>query len=315
MNVIWHFPTGPGLMRRLAALGGQGGPGLSVSVCEPADRERFRALLPRAEVIWHLLEPLTAEVIGSAPRLRLIQKIGVGVNTIDVEAARRRGVAVCNMPGTNAQAVAEMTLLLMLGALRRANRLDAAARTAWRLPPVFQDQSGEVHGRTVGLVGYGAVPRRLAPVLRALGARVLYASRSPKPDAAGERAPLDALLRTSDIVSLHVPLAPDTARLIDARAIARMKPGAVLVNTARGGLVDEAALADALRTGRLGAAGLDVFETEPADVGNPLFDLDNVVCSPHVAWLTRETLERSLATAVENCRRLAAGEHLLHRVA
>ena len=312
MNVIWHFPTGPGLTRRLAVLGGQG---LSVSVCEPANRERFRALLPRVEVIWHLLEPLTAEIIGSAPRLRLIQKIGVGVNTIDVDAARRRGVAVCNMPGTNTQAVAEMTLLLMLGALRRANRLDAAARAAWRLPPVFQDQSGEVHGRTVGLVGYGAVPRRLAPVLRALGARVLYASRRPKPDAAGERAPLDALLRTSDVVSLHVPLAPDTARLIDARAIARMKPGAVLVNTARGGLVDEAALVDALRTGRLGAAGLDVFETEPADVGNPLFDLDNVVCSPHVAWLTRETLERSLATAAENCRRLAAGEDLLHRVA
>lgn len=312
MNVIWHFPAAPSLTRRLAALGGQG---LSVSVCEPADRERFRALLPRAEVIWHLLEPLTAETIGSAPRLRLIQKIGVGVNTIDVDAARRRGVAVCNMPGTNAQAVAEMTLLLMLGALRRANRLDAAARTAWRLPPVFQDQSGEVHGRTVGLVGCGAVPRRLAPVLRALGARVLYASRRPKPDTAGERAPLDALLRSSDVVSLHVPLAPDTARLIDARAIARMKPGAVLVNTARGGLVDEAALADALRTGRLGAAGLDVFETEPAGAGNPLFDLDNVVCSPHVAWLTRETLERSVATAAENCRRLAAGEDLLHRVA
>lgn len=312
MNVFCHHPAGPGLTRRLAVLGEQR---LSVSVCEPADRERFRALLPRAEVIWHLLEPLTAEIIGSAPRLRLIQKIGVGVNTIDVDAARRRGVAVCNMPGTNAQAVAEMTLLLMLGALRRANRLDAAARTAWRLPPVFQDQSGEVHGRTVGLVGCGAVPRRLAPVLRALGARVLYASRRPKPDTAGERAPLDALLRSSDVVSLHVPLAPDTARLIDARAIARMKPGAVLVNTARGGLVDEAALADALRTGRLGAAGLDVFETEPAGAGNPLFDLDNVVCSPHVAWLTRETLERSVATAAENCRRLAAGEDLLHRVA
>ena len=116
-------------------------------------------------------------------------------------------------------------------------------------------------------------------------------------------------------MSLHVPLAPDTARLVDAAAIARMKPGAVLVNTARGGLVDETALAAALRTGRLAAAGLDVFETEPAAAGNPLFALDNVVCSPHVAWLTRETLERSLAVAVENCRRLAAGADLLHRVA
>ena len=312
MNVIWHYPAGPDLTGRLAALDDRG---LSVTVCEPADRDRFRKLLPAAEAIWHLLEPLTAEVIASAPRLRLIQKIGVGVNTIDLDAARRGGVAVCNMPRTNTQAVAEMTLLLMLSALRRANRLDAAARAGWHLPPAFQDDAGEVCGRTVGLVGYGAIPGRLAPMLQAMGARVLYASRSPKHDAAGERVTLDALLAASDIVSLHVPLAADTERLIDAAAIARMKPGAVLVNTARGGLVDEAALVEALRSGRLGAAGLDVFEVEPAAAGNPLFDLDNVVCSPHVAWLTRETLERSLAVAVENCRRIEAGEDLLHRVA
>ena len=312
MNVIWHYPAGPDLTRRLAAVGDQG---LSVSVCEPADQDRFRGLLPATEAIWHLLEPLTAEIIASAPRLRLIQKIGVGVNTIDLEAARRGGVAVCNMPGTNTQAVAEMTLLLMLSALRRANRLDAAARDGWGLPPAFQDHAGEVCGRTAGLVGYGAVPHRLAPMLRAMGARVLYASRGPKPDAAGERVTLEALLAASDIVSLHVPLAPDTERIIDADAIARMKRGAILINTARGALVDEAALVEALRSGRLGAAGLDVFETEPADAGDPLFQLDNVVCSPHVAWLTRETLDRSLAVAVENCRRVEAGQDLLHRVA
>ena len=312
MNVIWHYPAGPDLTGRLAALDDRG---LSVTVCEPADRDRFRELLPAAEAIWHLLEPLTAEIIASAPRLRLIQKIGVGVNTIDLKAARGSGVAVCNMPETNSQAVAEMTLLLMLSALRRVNRLDAAARAGWHLPAAFQDHAGEVCGRTVGLLGYGAVPGRLAPMLQAMGARVLYASRNPKPDAAGERVPLDALLAASDIVSLHVPLAPETERIIDAAAIARMKPGAVLVNTARGGLVDEAALVEALRSDRLGAAGLDVFEVEPAAASNPLFDLDNVVCSPHVAWLTRETLERSLAVAVENCRRIEAGEDLLHRVA
>ena len=312
MNVIWHYPAGPDLTRRLAALDDRG---LTVTVCEPGDRDGFRSLLPGTEAIWHLLEPLTAEIIASAPRLRLIQKIGVGVNTIDLEAARRGGVAVCNMPGTNTQAVAEMTLLLMLSALRRANRLDAAARAGWHLPPAFQDHAGEVCGRTVGLVGCGAVPGRLAPMLQAMGARVLYASRSPKPDAVGERVTLDALLAASDIVSLHVPLAPETERLMDADAIARMKPGSILVNTARGGLVDEAALVEALRSGRLGAAGLDVLETEPATAGNPLFDLDNVVCSPHVAWLTRETLARSLAVAVENCRRIEADEDLLHRVA
>lgn len=313
MRVVYHHAAGPGLTARFAELGREG---LAVAVCAPSDRERFRRLRPGMEALWHLLEPVTAEDVAAAPRLRLIQKIGVGVNTIDLAAARRRGVAVCNMPGTNTQAVAEMTLLLMLGALRHVSRLDAATRAGqgWRLPADLQDRYGELRGRTVGLVGYGAVPRRLAPVLQALGARVLFASRSGKPDAAGERRPLGELLTESDVVSLHVPLTPETERLIDRDAIARMKPGAVIVNTARGGLIDEAALVAALRAGRVAAAGLDVFEAEPTPAGSALLALDNVVCTPHLAWLTRETLERSIAVAVENCRRLASGEDLLHRV-
>ena len=313
MNVTYHYSAGPRLTSRLAALERDG---LSVSVCAMPDRARFAELLPATEALWHLLVPVTAEVLAAAPRLRLVQKIGVGVNTIDLEAARGRGVAVCNMPGTNTRAVAEMTLLLMLGALRRVSQLDAATRTGrgWKLPAALQDSYGEVGGRTVGLVGYGAVPSRLAPVLQALGARVLFACRSEKPTAVGERRSLIALLAESDIVSLHVPLTPETERLIDADAITRMKPGAVIVNTARGALIDEAALVAALRTGRLGAAGLDVFEAEPTPAGSALLALDNVVCTPHLAWLTQETLERSIAVAVENCRRLAAGEDLLHQV-
>ena len=313
MKVIYHYSAGPRLARRLAALERDG---LSVSICAMADHGRFAELIGGAEALWHLLEPVTAEVIAAAPRLRLVQKIGVGVNTIDLDAARRAGIAVCNMPGTNTQAVVEMTLLLMLGALRRVSQLDTATRAGqgWGLPAALQDHYGEVHGRTVGLVGYGAVPSRLAPVLQAMGARVLFASRGPKPDAVGERRPLDALLAESDVVSLHVPLAPDTERMIDADAIARMKPGAVIVNTARGALIDEAALVEGLRSGHVAAAGLDVFEAEPVAAGNPLLALDNVVCMPHVAWLTGETLERSLAVAVDNCRRMEAGEPLLHRV-
>ena len=313
MNVVYHYSAGPGLTRRLAALEREG---LSVSVCAMSEHARFAELLPATEALWHLLEPVTADVVAAAPRLRLVQKIGVGVNTIDLEAARRNGIAVCNMPGTNTQAVAEMTLLLMLGALRRISQLDAATRAGrgWQLPADLQDNYGEVCGRTVGLVGYGAVLSRLAPVLRALGARVLFASRGEKPNAVGERRPLADLLAESDVISLHVPLTPETERLIDAEAIARMKPGAVIVNTARGALIDEAALVDALRAGRIGAAGLDVFEAEPTPPGSALLALDNVVCTPHLAWLTRETLERSLAVAIENCRRLAAGDELLHRV-
>jgi phosphoglycerate dehydrogenase-like enzyme len=220
------------------------------------------------------------------------------------------------MPGTNSRAVAEMTLLLMLAALRKICWFDARTREGrgWPLPPEIQDGLGEIAGRTVGLVGYGAVPRLLAPVLGAMGAKVLYTAQSAKPDAAAEWRTLDDLLAESDVVSLHVSLTEKTQGLIGAQALARMKPGAILVNTARGALVDERLLADALRSGRLGAAGLDVFAEEPAGRDNPLFSLPNVVLAPHAAWLTMETLERSLAVAIENCRRLRAGTPLRHRV-
>jgi phosphoglycerate dehydrogenase-like enzyme len=270
-----------------------------------------------AEVLWHALEPVTEAVIEASPRLRLIQKIGVGVNTIDLESARRHDVCVCNMPGTNSRAVAEAALALMLAALRRLPSFDAATRRGkgWDWDPRLQDHLLELGGRCVGLVGYGSVPRILAPILRALGAEVIYHAPNPKPDAVGEFCTLPELLARADVVSLHVPLEEETRHLIDAKALAAMKEGAVLVNTARGGLVDECALIEALETGRLRAAGLDTFAQEPTPADNPLLRLDNVVVMPHLAWLTVDTLERSVGVAVENCRRLAAGEPLLHRVA
>jgi phosphoglycerate dehydrogenase-like enzyme len=167
----------------------------------------------------------------------------------------------------------------------------------------------------VGLIGYGAVPRALAPALLALGCRLLYTARTPHPDAAAQWRLLPSLLAEADIVSLHVPLTPETERLIDATALARMKPGAVLVNTARGGLVDQTALLAALQKGQLGAAGLDVFAEEPPAPGDPLLALPNVVLTPHIAWLTTGTFDRSLSLAAENCHRLADGRPLLHRVA
>jgi phosphoglycerate dehydrogenase-like enzyme len=314
MKVLFRFDPGPALERRLADLSAEG---LEIAHCpEGAQEDRFFALLREAEVLWHVLEPITAGVLAEAPALRLIQKIGVGVNTIDLETARSRGIAVCNMPETNSQAVAEMTLALMLAVLRRLPVLDRATRrgAGWDLPAAIRDDLGEVAGKTVGLVGYGAVPARLAPVLRALGARALYAARSPRPEAAAEWRALPDLLALSDIVSLHLPLTAETEQLIDAAALDRMKPGAVLINTARGGLVDEPALLAALKDGRLRAAGLDVFADEPAATDNPLLALDNVVLAPHLAWLTMETLERSLAVALDNCRRLAEGRDLVHRV-
>jgi phosphoglycerate dehydrogenase-like enzyme len=310
MKVVFHYAAGPDLAARLGAL-----PGLRVTVCPEADDAGFLAAMADAEVLWHVLKPCTAAVIAAAPKLRLIQKIGIGVNTIDLAAAKARGIPVCNLPGTNSRAVAEMALLLMLATLRRLPQFDAALRAGtWSADPAVQDRLGELGGRTVGLVGYGAVPRVLAPILVALGCRVLYTDQTPQPGAVAEYRSLSTLLAESDIISLHVPLTPDTEHMIDAAALARLKPGAVLINTARGGLVDQAALAEALTAGRLGAAGLDVFDHEPVDPAEKLLRLPNVVVTPHVAWLTSGTFDRSLSIAAENCRRLAAGEALLHRV-
>lgn len=314
MKVVLQCEVAPGIARRIASFAADG---LDVVSCADTDDKRFRQLLRDADVLWHILMPIGADHIAGAPKLRLIQKIGVGVNTIDLEAAKSRGIAVCNMPGTNSRAVAEMALLLMMAALKRLAWFDQAVRAirGWPIAAAVQDNLGEIGGRTVGLVGYGASAQILAPILKALGARVLYTARSPKPDAVAEWRGLPDLLAESDVVSLHVPLTDQTKHLIDDKAIARMKPGAVLVNTARGGLVDQPALARALKEGRLGAAGLDVFAEEPVQPGNPLLGLDNVVLAPHVAWLTVETWERSFAVAVENCRRIANGGDLLHRVA
>ncbi|MBN8927382.1 MAG: hydroxyacid dehydrogenase [Rhodospirillales bacterium 69-11] len=309
MKIVYQSAAGPDLAARLGAI-----PDLEITVCPEEDTALLDRLLPECDVIWHVLKPLTAEMIARAGRLRLIQKIGVGVNTIDLEAAKARGIPVCNLPGTNARAVAELALSLMLAAMRRIPRFDAELRAGVWTNPALQDGIGELGGKTVGLVGYGAIPRMLAPVLRALGCRVLYYARHPVADSPDTWRPLEALLQEADVVSLHVPLTAETERMIDAAALSRMKPTAVLVNTARGGLVDQAALVAALRAGRLGAAGLDVFACEPIPADDPLLALENVVVTPHVAWITTGTFDRSFALAAENCRRVAAGEDLLHRV-
>ena len=309
MRVIFHSVAGPDLAARLAAV-----PGLQITACPEHDDALLARLLPQTDVLWHVLKRCTSDMISAAPRLKLIQKIGVGVNTINLEAAKARGIPVCNLPGTNARAVAELTLALMLATLRRLTRFDAAMRQGIWSDPTMQDGIGELGGRVVGLVGYGAIPRLLAPVLIALGCRLIYTTRQPLTDTPGEWRALDALLAEADIISLHVPLTAETERMIDAAALARMKPGAILINTARGGLVDQPALIETLRNGRLAAAGLDVFDQEPPEPGDALFALPNVVLTPHIAWLTTGTFDRSFALAAENCRRLGAGEALLHRV-
>ncbi len=304
--IVLHARPSPGFREAVDTIFG---PGVVVHVDEAASLDE---VAPEISILLHVLTPVTPEFIASAPKLKLIQKLGVGVNTIALDAAQGHGVAVCNMPGTNSQAVAEMALSLMMAVLRRTCFFDARTRAGegWTADPSELDSVGEVAGRTVGLVGFGHSAQLLAPVLAALGAKVVYTARSAR-DVPYDYWPLDRLLAESDIVSLHIPLTDETRASIDPFA---MKKGAVLVNTARGELVDQERLVEALASGHLRGAGLDVFAEEPLPRGNPLLGLPNAVLAPHIAWLTPETLVRSLSVARENCRRLAAGEALLHRV-
>jgi phosphoglycerate dehydrogenase-like enzyme len=311
MKAILHFSASRRLRARLSQIADP-----QIVVVDDGDDARFFEELADTAVLLHVLKPVTAEVIARAPRLQLIQKIGVGVNTIDLDAAFKAGVAVANMPGSNTTAVAEHALALMFATLRRIAMLDSTTRAGagWTLAPDCAEALGELRGSVVGLVGYGAVSRHLAPVLNALSARVQAWNRTARAAEPVEAVPLEQLLRTSDIISLHIPLTAATRHILDRDAIAALKPGAIIINTARGELIDQSALLEGLRSGHIGGAGLDVYENEPRPDLRVLASCPTVVMTPHVAWLTPQTLERSLSVILENCRRLQAGGPLLHAV-
>ncbi|MFZ1178058.1 MAG: 2-hydroxyacid dehydrogenase, partial [Mycobacterium sp.] len=285
--------------------------------------------LPDAEVIWHVLRPLSGADLRRGVRLRLVHKLGAGVNTIDVQTATKQGVAVANMPGANAPSVAEGTVLVMLATLRRLPALDRAIRQGSGRPadPELGETVRDIGGCTVGLVGYGNIANRVSDIVAGMGATVLHTSTRDdgrsgwrqlpdlSPVSGWGYLPLGACPQAaSDVVSLHLPLTAQTHHLLNRNALARMKPNAVLVNTSRGAVVDEDTLVDALRGGRLAAAGLDVFEVEPVAPDNPLLGLDNVVLTPHVTWYTADTMRRYLTEAVANCRRLRDGQPLANVV-
>lgn len=312
MKVAFRYDAGPVLRRKLETYRAAG---LEIVTCSEFDDEPFRTAVTTADVIWHVLRPITSEVIHSAPKLKMIQKIGVGVDTIDLDAALAAGVAVCNMPGTNTRAVAEMTLLLMLSAVRLQPRIDRLCRSgAWVPDEQTRESFSEIAGKTVGLVGFGAVPQMLAPILQAMGANVIFAARTNHSAPYPQRG-LAALVAEADIVSIHIPQTSETTNLFNEQMIRSMKRGAILVNTARGGLVDEIALQRALEDGHIRSAGLDVFANEPAIPDNLLLGMDQVSVAPHVAWLTNETLERSINIAVANSLAISKGGDLIHRVA
>jgi phosphoglycerate dehydrogenase-like enzyme len=252
-----------------------------------------RAVADCAGMVANAILPIDDAFLLLAPGLRVVGRMGVGYDNVDVEAAARRGVRVVNTPLPIIEPVAEHTVLLLLAVARKLAIGDRAVRDGrWREADTLPGP--ELAGKTLGLVGLGNTGQRVAEIAAlGFGMRVVYFDRVARPaieeKLGAERLALEALLGKSDFVSLHVNLSPETRRLIDRRALGLFKPGAVLINVARGAVVDEAALVEALRSGRLAGAGLDVFESEPPARDNPLFDLTNVVLTPHVAGASAES--------------------------
>jgi phosphoglycerate dehydrogenase-like enzyme len=243
-------------------------------------------------------DPFERSVFEAAPRLRVIARVGVGTDSIDLRAATEAGVAVTTTPGANRETAADHALALMLAAVRRVVEHDAAVRRGeWRR--TGEATPWDLHGATVGIVGYGSIGQAVARRLGGFGTRLLVADPALSAGDGTEVVALDELLARADLVSLHLPLLPATRHIVGARELARMRPGAFLVNTSRGGLVDEAALAGALRAGELRGAALDVFTDEP-EVPAALRSLPNVVLTPHVGGLSDRSIARMTRRATRD---------------
>lgn len=280
--------------------------------------EAVIAAMPGMDAVITRDAGLRAEAMAAAPGLRVIGVHGIGTDPVDVDEATRRGICVVNTPGANVRAVAEQALALTLALAKSVPAADAAARRGdfgfkYRAP------LRELDGATFGVVGFGGIGQATAALARAFGMRVLGYSRS-RPDkefaAAGVKrvASLEDLLAVSDVVSLHLPSVPATRGIIGAPELGRMKPGAFLINTSRGALIDEPALIEALAARRIGGAGLDVFAREPLPPDSPLTTLDNVVLSPHVAGSAAEALERTALLVAEQVVEVLQGRRPRHLV-
>nr|WP_294527162.1 2-hydroxyacid dehydrogenase [uncultured Rhodopila sp.] len=287
---------------------------LEATVARPGTAE-FQAALSDAICIVGFGEPFMGdEFYRAAPHLKLVQLLSAGYDRCDIEAARRAGVPICNNGGANATAVAEHAILLMLAVSRRLVwQHGNVASGRWRGNAVNDVKLYELKGRTLGIVGLGTIGKKTARLARAFGMTVQYydivrLSEAQADDLGVTFALFEEVLRTSDIVSLHVPLTRDTRHMMGAAQFRRMQPHAYLVNTCRGPVVDEAALIEALANGTIAGAGLDVFEQEPPPPDNPLFALPNVVLSAHFAGPTQENQYTRFRNAFDNCQRVIRGE-------
>lgn len=257
-----------------------------------------------SEIVLVNKVPVTETLLAACPSIRYIGVQATGYNVVDCEAARKRGIPVTNVPSYGTAAVAQFTMALLLEICHKIGHHDARVHHgAWGNCGSFcfwDTPQMELAGKTMGIIGYGRIGQAVAALAKAFGMKVLAYSRSQRTDA--EYVDLDTLLRNSDVISLHCPLFPETEKIINGNVIPKMKGGAILLNTSRGGLVDETAVAQALKSGKLRAAAVDVVSREPITDDNPLLDAPNCIITPHMAWAPVESRQRLLDCVVENIR-------------
>jgi D-3-phosphoglycerate dehydrogenase len=290
----------------VAALGDQ----VEVRWVDGPDREKLLAAVPEADALLvRSATTVDAEVLAAAPKLKIVARAGVGLDNVDVDAATERGVLVVNAPTSNIHSAAEHAIALLLAASRQIAPADATLREhTWKRSKF---SGTEIFGKTVGIVGLGRIGQLVAARIEAFGTHVIaydpYVSPARAAQLGIELLPLDELLARADFISVHLPKTPETAGLIDKDALAKTKPGVIIVNAARGGLVNEAALAEAVSSGHVRAAGIDVFSSEPC-TDSPLFELPQVVVTPHLGASTEEAQDRAGTDVAASVRLALAGE-------
>jgi phosphoglycerate dehydrogenase-like enzyme len=292
---------------RLASLGD-----LKVYGSVPASEEEFLKRIKNAEIVIVGRYGFSAESINASPALRMISLWQTGYDNIDLDTATKRGVVVSNVPSYAFDSVAEFVFALVLNLIRKVHIADMDLHRGefdWHCCI-----GNQLMGKTIGVLGTGNIGRRVIQIAHGFNMKVLSTTAHPNPDrekALGLRfVDLDALLMESDIVTLHIPLTPETEHMIGARELAKMRPTAILINTARGRIVDEKALVEVLRKRRIAGAGLDVFEKEPLPMDSPLLDLDNILLTPHIAFLSEESMDECTRVCIENVQSFLEGRPL-----
>jgi phosphoglycerate dehydrogenase-like enzyme len=288
-------------------------PGTEITYWHYLPDDQKEACLAPAEYFITSHYPITRELLAKAPRLKMIQKAGTGLNNIDLEAAAQRGVMVSVVSGANSSTVAEMTIGAILSIYRKLTFLDRETKRGKWLMQEHRAQMFDMKGKTHGIIGFGVIGKIVAELSQAFGTAVMYFDVKRLPPASESAlgvtyAPLEHLLSTSDIISLHIPLLPETKNLIGEREIRLMKPNAVIINVARGHIIDEQALAEALQSGRLLGAAMDAWASEPINPDNPLLKLDSVLATPHIAGGTFDAMDAMFRLCLENIQRVASGE-------